>query len=164
MTYGPWPDDIDPDELVTNVWLTKVSQSLAYLEEVAYAEFTSPVSVTATTEATANQLVSSGAIVYEAVPHLIEFGAAQCQGVDGVVTSFVLFDGSTALGRVGNWSGAAGIRPLALIPRRLTPSAGSHTYRLCAHQNVAGTTTVTVGAGGAGTAMPGFIRITRVPV
>ena len=36
MPYGSWPDDIVTDELITAEWLTKVSQSLAYLIPLAY--------------------------------------------------------------------------------------------------------------------------------
>ena len=62
-------------EVVTfTVMNTHVRDNLRELwHELNYTEFTASVSVTATTEATANTIVSSGAITYVAQPILIEF-------------------------------------------------------------------------------------------
>ena len=57
------------------VWNSEHVDNMTFLEEVGYAQITSDVTVTATTEATANSVVSLGAITYEAVPHMIEFSA-----------------------------------------------------------------------------------------
>ena len=71
----PW---VNPPTRSTGYLWTASNQNdiindLLYLAQVNYTEFTADVSVTATTVGTANQIVSAGAITYEAVPHMIEF-------------------------------------------------------------------------------------------
>ena len=76
---------------------------------------------------------------------------------------FFLYDGTSSLGSLAfirNDNGAVGHNVPVLITRRLTPSSGSHTYKVGAIVN-SGSATVTVGAGGTGNFVPGFLRITR---
>ena len=131
--------------------------------ELAYVEFTSNVSVTATTEATANSIVSAGALTYVANPIFIEF-ECYAWAHDTAVgdLDLVLYDGSTSQGllwehKFATSGGAIGGLRTA---RRLTPTAASHTYSIRGFTNT-GTATVSAGVGGVGAAMPGFIRITQ---
>jgi hypothetical protein len=137
-----------------------------YLAEVAYAEFTADVAVTATAVGSANQIVSAGAIVYEAAPILIEFYCPQA--TQAAVQNFLLLrDGATVLGTISRFAASATAAPV-YVQRRLTPTAASHTYNFAAWNAAAGTWTYQAGTGGtagdATTDLPGFIRITRVPV
>jgi hypothetical protein len=155
-------DDVSTGELVTASQINALGNSLRFLKRIAYVEFTSNVSVTATSEGTANQIVSAGAITYENVPHLIEFFAPVVQPVGGVLLRFMLEDSTTVLGQIARKQLAASEESEVYGVRRLTPSAASHTYNVRAW-TTSGTATVVAGSGGSGTALPGFIRITRVP-
>ena len=131
--------------------------------ELAYVEFTSPVTVSATSAATATTVVSAGAVTYAAVPILIQvFVPVVDTLAAGRVGVFVLYDGSTNLGRIGE-SFISGAQQAAEMNgfRRLTPSAGSHTYSLRAWR-VVGDVQAQAGSGGTADAdlLPGFIRVT----
>jgi hypothetical protein len=147
------------------IWNAEHVDNMNFLKEVNYTEFTADVSVTATTVGTANQIVSSGAITYEAVPHLIECYIVSYSS-PAQATFFILRDGTTVIGTIG-WVGASSGRWPVPLRRRLTPSAASHTYNIAAW--LAGAATGTVEAGTGGTAgndtavLPGYIRIRKIP-
>lgn len=130
--------------------------------ELSYTEFTSNVSVTATTEGTANTVVSSGAVTYDGNPVILKFECVSWfHDTSGGDLTLVLFDVSTALGILwahGNATATSTDMGGVIATRRFTPSAGSHTYQVKAYTN-AGTATVAAGAGGAGTRFPGTLQI-----
>lgn len=143
----------------------KLIQNLNYQAEVNYTAYTADVAITVTTVATATQIVTSGPITYEAVPHLIEF---YCPRVDAaaVVLNLILRDGTTVLGTFSNIAASAVVTPYYGCVR-VTPTAASHTYNVAAWNAAAGTANFRAGTGGAtgdsSTRFAGFIRITRVP-
>jgi hypothetical protein len=138
------------DETDLNLMQDNIRESW---HEVAYVEFTADVTSTAV-EATATDIVSSGALTYVANPIIIEFFTVEAfSPVTGAIN---LWDASTDLGRLTN-AGAWGTGPLHLV-KRLTPTAASHTYKIRCW-SASGTITVRAGAGGAGVKMPGFIRV-----
>jgi hypothetical protein len=127
--------------------------------ELDYAQITAPVNVTATTEATANTLITGGAVTYDgATVVMIEaFLPAALRGTS--LLQLWLYDGAASIGAIGlvgnfttgeSWVGR----------RRLTPSAAAHTYSLRASVD-GGTGVATGGAGGVGNYVPAFMRITR---
>lgn len=135
--------------------------------ELAYVEYTSDASLTNTTEGTAHTVVTAPAIVFDGATAVwLEFycEAARPDPANIGATMTVLFtDGGTALGQaqvaqtpvVG-----ANFKAGALVRRRLTPSAASHTYDARGFVSV-GTGILKAGAGGAGLFLPGYIRITK---
>jgi hypothetical protein len=135
--------------------------------EFDYAPFTTPVSISATTEAGANTIVSGNAVTYDgSTTILITCSSPQANPDDTQASPYMIFslwDSSTNLGRLGQLEekGSVNGRFPLFFQCRLTPSAGSHTY-IWKAWNVAGTGSVDGGAGGASTSMPGFIRITKV--
>lgn len=136
-------------------------------EEIDYIEFTANVSPTATTEATANTVVTGSPVTYDGVTVvMIEFFCVNARPdvANGASISFWLYDGSSSIGRIGFISASAALGgqnvPVRLA-RRLKPSAATHTYSIRASVS-GGTGLVTGGAGGLGNTMPGFIRITEV--
>ena len=151
--------------LYTATDLNNAWNNLTFLEEVAYVEFTSDVSVTATTAGTANQIVSAGAITYENVKHKIEFWCAR-YSAPAQQTWFLLRDGTTILGTLGNVQ-ASDAEPGVTLERYITPTAASHTYNIASYLGGAGTGTFKAGTGGSAgdgtTYLPGFIRVTRIP-
>lgn len=150
---------------VTATNWNELANDLSFLAEVAYVEFTADVSVTATTVGTANQIVSAGAITYEAVPHIITFYCARVTNA-AVVNHLILRDGTTVLGTLQSNAASSNVGGI-FVPRRLTPTAASHTYNVASWNAAAGTWTYQAGTGGAAgdttTFFPGFIRIHRVP-
>jgi hypothetical protein len=91
-------DDVSTGELVTASQINALGNSLRFLKRIAYVEFTSDVNVSATTVGTANTIVSSGAITYENVPHLIEFWCAGVTSV-GAITNIILRTARPCSGR-----------------------------------------------------------------
>jgi len=130
--------------------------------ELAYAEITASVAVTATSEAGAQTVVTAPAITVDgATSILIEFSAMQLAPPSGQQLYLFLFDGSTSLGILtiavpgsvaAGWPGR--------VARRLTPSAGTHTYSIRASTS-GGTANVIAGAGGVGVFVPAFVRISQ---
>lgn len=135
------------------------------LTELAYAERTSNLSVTATTDATAQTIVTASAVICDGVNAIEVYLSIAYAKPQSTVSNFVVFslyeDGSS-LGGMGliqtPASGALNIP--VYIMKRLIPSAGSHTYSWRAWVG-AGTGTVTAGAGGVGVDAPAYIHIKR---
>jgi hypothetical protein len=138
----------------------------AHVIELDYAQRTSNLSVTATTEGGADTIVTGNSVSYDgSTVVLIEFFAINVRANQTAAASidFVLFeDGSSIgiIGRVTETSVQNTGRPIHLS-RRMTPASGSHTYSMRAYVST-GTGFVVAGAGGSGQFMPGFIRITKV--
>lgn len=134
--------------------------------EFDYVEDTSSNTVTNTTEATADTIVSANAVTFDgSTTILVECFCFYVQppstAANGV--QFYIYDGSSSIGRIGLvYTPAANTHRAPLyVARRLTPSAASHTYSLRAATTGA-SATVGAGAGGNGSDMPAFIRITKV--
>lgn len=126
--------------------------------EIAYVQRTSDIGVPATTAATATDLgLTSGAIVYDGTPILIEFFGPRIDRGTNTIT-IVLYDGATQLGNMGVADGA----PSTFGPfrRRLTPTPGSHTYLPKAYVN-GGNGAIRAGDGSANNWMPAFFRILK---
>jgi hypothetical protein len=130
-----------------------------------YAQITSNVACTATTEATANTIVTGNSVTYDGTSIvLIEFwcgGLQSSQTTDNNV--LVLLEDTTVLGSV-NWrSDFPGVQLCQGVMRfRRTPSAGAHTYTVKGYTGL-GTFTLQCGAGGAGDIlMPAFLQVVRV--
>ena len=135
--------------------------------ELDYVQFTSPVAPTATSEATADVVVTGSSVAYDgSTIVVVEFFSpwARPQASAGADLSFWLYDGSSSIGRMGltrcNVNGTNWWNPIHLS-RRITPSNASHTYSIRASVST-GTASIQAGAGGSGAEMPGFIRISEV--
>ncbi len=123
-----------------------------------YVEQTSSLTVTATTDATAQAFVTGNAVSYDGstvviIEAYIPFGAATAAMVCN------LYDGSTDLGRLGQINTV--VNAPMYLARRLTPSNASHTYSIRIWKT-SGTASANCGAGGTATNLPGFIRISLV--
>jgi hypothetical protein len=139
--------------------------------ELAYAEITAPLSFTATTEASANVIVSAATITLDGTQKIrIDFFAAVIGTlpVTGQATSnLILFDNfnSTGAASIGilavNNHGAnanADAGPVS-VTRMLTPAAGTHQYSIRGQKTNTPTPTVYAGPGGVGQYVPAFIAI-----
>lgn len=135
--------------------------------EFDYAQITSPVSITATTEAGANTVVTAGAVSYDgSTIVLVEFFCpySYTPAAANVDLTFYLYDGSGSIGYLCNHRSESTNRSNQGVyaARRLTPSNASHTYSIRAALSAAGTGEVGAGAGGSGAVVPAFIRTTKV--
>jgi hypothetical protein len=131
-------------------------------QQLAYAEATADVVISAITEATADSIVSAGAVTFDGLtPVVIDFFCATVtSAADGRII-FVLYDGSSSIGLLGETYRPAGSQnwtPIRLS-RRLTPS-GAKTYSVRAYR-VNNNQTIKAGAGGVGAYVPAFIRISK---
>lgn len=143
-----------------------VRDNLLALAPAAYSEFTASVSTTATTEATATTIVSTASVTYTGAQVEVTFFCQRVQVPNGSFGVISLWQDTTSLGQiavcesVGATSGAPSWPVLAT--RRVSPSAAAHTFTAKVHTST-GTTTVYAGAGGAGTAVPGYLKVVYVP-
>jgi len=132
--------------------------------ELDYTQFTAAVSVTHTTGATADTIVTNAAISFDGNTTVtIEFftPAAAPQATSGTSLIFYLYDGSTQLDTIGQITtdSATQARYPVHLKVRLKPSNASHTYSIRASTG-SGTGTVNGGIGGATQFTPGYSRIT----
>ncbi len=144
----------------------QLRDNISYLKDIAYVEFTADVTITSTVEATPTDVVSAGAITFAATPIEISFFTSALETAAATSASVVvnLWDGATNLGRIGQitTSAAAVSRAPMNVVTRLTPTAGSHTYKITAYQ-ANGNGLVRGGTGGSGNYRPGYIRIRGIP-
>lgn len=142
--------------------ISTASNQLAPGAEVAIASFTADVSINVTTEATPVDVVSLGAITYTAVKHRIEFycpDAVNANAGQNLVLN--LWDGATNLGIISVLGQASGNDLPVTGIAYITPTAGSHTYKIRGwNTGGAGVSLVRAGTGGAGNRMAGTIRAT----
>ena len=132
---------------------------------VDYAEFTSNVSITATTEGTAQSVVSGAGFTADGTSHyLVEFFSPSSHpdtGAAGRSLVFVMLDGATVIGQSSVTTPASSTDNVPInFRRRLVPSAASHTFAVKAFVS-AGTGVIGASTGGAGNALPGFIMVTK---
>lgn len=135
----------------------------AAARELDYVQYTSPVSITATTEATANTVVTGSSVAYDgSTVVMVEFFAPYSTSPASANNIyFVLYDGSSSIGLMSlSLGGGSTIRHPVFLSRRLTPSNASHTYSVRAFVD-SGTGAAGSGAGGAAAVVPGYIRIQR---
>lgn len=130
---------------------------------VDYVEFTASVNITATTEGTAQTVVTGGGFTADGTSHyLLECfspGAHPASTVNAVL-DIAFFEGATDLGRAVYVTPTNGQMQTPLyMARRFVPSAGSHTYKVAAWVS-SGTGVVAAGTGGAN-ALPGYIMVTK---
>lgn len=132
---------------------------------LSYVELTGTVSVTGTSEAAPTDIVSAAAVTVDGSTlicvevYLPRIGLAPNSGARIRV---YLREGGTSLGEFGlfeNNASATSRAGMCFARRFLTPSAGSHTYKISASREVSDGS-IGAGAGGSGNAMPGYIRIT----
>jgi hypothetical protein len=132
-------------------------------DELDYAEFTAPVSITGTNVAGAQTIVTGNSVAYSG-DILIEFYAPSAEVGQSVGAQIIFFltDGGTDIGIIAQHrTGSTGSSFINEVHgrRKITGLAATKTYGVKAYR-VTANGTVTAGAGGAAAYMPGYIRIT----
>lgn len=149
-------------------WATPAGGAGGAGTELTYNEFTSNATITATTEATANTVVTASAVAFDgSTVVMIEFYAFSIRpdtGAAGRNISLYLYDGSSSIGRIGLFSAPSGgnDNKAVFVTRRLTPSNATHTYSIRAAISAGTSGLISAGAGGSGADMPGYVRIVSV--
>jgi hypothetical protein len=129
--------------------------------QVDYVPKTSDTSITATSEGTANTVITGTSQAYLNVAYQVHFFCPQVAlGAGGTIT-IVLLRGATVLGqsvyKYDAGTSDSGIK----VEVQDTPAASTFSYVVKAFRTTADGT-VKAGAGGAGTLLPAFLRVTRV--
>lgn len=122
---------------------------------------------TATTEGTANTIITGTSMAYPASPTLVEFFAPAIFGSAELTGTIVLLRGATVLaGRWGDTHMLAGSasekKPVKLEYRDASPPGGTYSYIVAGFTNT-GTFTVSGGAGGSGAEAPAFLKTSLCP-
>jgi hypothetical protein len=136
-------------------------------EELAYNQITAAVAITTTAAAASNLVIEGTTRSYDGSPVIIEFFSDCVQAPNAVnAATFIQFlDGGTDLGLIGevyNGTATAGVAAGAYGQRRITPTAGTHNYRIGGYMSGGANGWVFAGPGtGSGLHSPAFIRVTR---
>lgn len=140
--------------------LQRVSGAVAWAlpsgHEFDYVQTTSSGNITATSDATANTIVTANAVTYDGSTIVVISAYITFLTTGTNFITVVLYDGSSPIGRMGIVGVSASRFPF-FAQHRLTPSAAAKTYSIRAFVD-AGTGTFNSGAGGAAAYMPSFIR------
>lgn len=123
-----------------------------------YAQRTTDLSSLSTSEAGSTEIVSLGAQTYDAVPILLE-GFAQLDMASANNVILTLWDDTTEMCR---WADERGGVSQGTPKLKITPSAGSHTYRLAVFGSTGTLIDAGTGSGGAATYPPAFLRATKI--
>jgi len=132
-------------------------------QELAYNQITAMISVTATSAAAPTLVIEGTARSYDGSPVIVEFYTpfSYLAGVGTMI--YNLWDASTDTARMGACVGPLASGNPVHLKRKVTPTAGSHTYRIVAwNSGAAGTNQIYAGNGGTDAYTPAFIRVTRV--
>jgi hypothetical protein len=149
--------------------LNDTSPGYAPGSEIGYTQVTASVNITDTSESTATALISPGALPFDGGPVIVEFFSPAVVCDNSAPTDLVtitLFEGATQIARLGLARTVVTAAPNAsacFLRYRFTPSAGVHTYKLCAFVTVnVGGPLIAAGAGGTGAYAPAYVRFTKV--
>jgi len=156
---------VQPDDPITanptaELWYD--TDAPAPTRELLYSPMTANVNVTATSIATAQNLINPGNVTYDGAPIWVEAyfpGITQPNVANGQLV-VNLFDANTDLGYMGAVyaPAATGLQVPMFGRRRITPTPGAHNYNLRAWVNPSGSGYVV----GGGVYNYGYIRVERV--
>ena len=153
---------LDASGKVPTAQLPAMNQTLG---ELAYGEFTAPVTCAGVAEAGSTPIVTAPAVTLDgATPVVVDVFIPALYFTDQPDAFLHLFDGSTSLGQYWFMQGARVVPSsyMGVVPRistRLTPGAGAHTFSLRGRVSSGAGMQVIAGAGGSGNWGPGFIRV-----
>ena len=135
--------------------------------EIAYDQITTGVNVASTTEGSPTAIIAGTSHVYENVAYVFEFyspSVTDSSAAGGTVTALLIQD-AASIGRLAVAESVAATTQviLALVGKyRFTPTAGAHTFGVSAFASSAtGTPAIGAGAGGSGTLVPAYLRVTK---
>lgn len=130
--------------------------------EYDYVQKTSNTTLSATSAATANTIVTANAVTFDgSTAAVIEFYCPTTDRSGGAtLIALWLYDGSSEVGAIYYSVAVTTARLGIYASYRLTPSAASHTYSIRGSVN-ASSADINAGAAGSGNFMPCYIRIRK---
>lgn len=135
-------------------WVAVPGQEFDYAQIIA-----NPAGITATTEGTSQAVITGDSVYYDGSRVKVSFFVPKLSASASLTTTFVVYRDSTVVGQV--FGGTVNTTSQGVEFELFdTPAAGAHTYAVKAFVS-AGTLTVTVGAGGSGNLLPGWLRVTK---
>ncbi len=139
-----------------------VTHSLLPGYEIGYDAITADVTVSGTS-GSPTTVISCAAHTFDGALVLAEVSSPIVTPATNDQCIFVLFEGATAIGVMGQYSaGSGGASGPCAFGYRFTPTAGNHTYTLKAWR-VSANATIRAGSGGSvSTYLPTYIRFTKV--
>ena len=144
---------------MTSLTDTQIVTASGGLVELGYSEITSSVMVSSTSFASPNLIISGPTVVCDGSPVMIEFSGRTFVAQDTIY--FSLYRDGAELKRYwasrATGTGIANYETITVLFRD-TPTAGSHTYSLYAHNASSTTNQVFVGAG---SPYP-FLRVSKI--
>lgn len=149
-------------EVLTTVAGVPAWAAAAAGAELAYVQFVANVATTTATEAAPLTIVSTGSITYDGSAVLVEFFAPDWAMGGAANSAINLWQDGADLGRIASRTVVPSTASFPVCAaRRLTPTAGAHTFDLRLWTAGGANSVVSGGAGGAGVMLPGFVRVTR---
>lgn len=135
------------------------------MKYLAYAEKTSNTDITATSEATANTIVAADPVEFDGgTVILVEFGTnAWAQTSTSPVNRLVLFEDDSPIGTLfqGVSPSTSSGKPGFTVRRRMTPTAGTHTYSVRGWVSSSSTMIVAGDTFGSGIDSPAYISVIK---
>jgi hypothetical protein len=156
-----------PNTTITSAWGKSVADAIngAIPGEVFYNQITAPVLLTNGAASAAQMVIAGSATVYDGRPVIVEFSSPGIltPNAAGASVMLNLWDANTDLGYFGQvLATSPQIQVGATFRRRITPTAGTHTYQIVGWRTVGGASgTVQAGPGGIDQFCPAFLRIVR---
>lgn len=152
------------EALTVDNWGSHLKGNLEYLkasaDAIVKASGTSPVTVSATTEATATVLLATASATFDGSEVEVRYEGQWDNTGNSVLTKVVLLRDATV---IGQWqlptTGTAEFLPVN-VSWHDTPGAGSHTYTVKAYVNTS-SGVMQAGAGGSGSWLPQRITVTK---
>jgi len=151
---------------MTSLTDTQVVTASGGLVELGYAESNSNTTITSTTAGSGDTVISALTVVCDGSPIVVEFFAPQVRpqpSANCEMNISLYEDGveeTRQWGRFYNGAGNFDNKP-AQLTRRLTPSAGSHTYSVKAYVN-SGSGSVGGGSSGGTGSAPCYLRVSKI--
>ena len=157
---------------MTTLTDTQVITASGGLVELGYSQITSTVTVDNATAGTGKEVIAPLTVVCDGNPILIEFYSPNVHAantVDDHIYVSLFMDGAEYTRNWGWHSSPAATynRRAMLLQRRITPSAGSHTFSVRAYvTNASRVGYVAAGSGGTGAGAagdaPAFLRVSKI--
>lgn len=129
-------------------------------QELDYGQITAdPAGITATTEGTAQAVISGNSVYYDGSRVKMSFFVPKLSASASLTVTYVVYRDSTVVGQVfgGTINTTLQGTDFEIFD---TPPTGAHTYAVKAFVST-GTLTVNAGAGGSGNLVPGWLRVTK---
>ena len=151
---------------MTTLTDTQVVTASGGLVELGYSEITSPVAVNSTNIASPNVCISPMTVVCDGSPVLVEVYTPYLEApttAGAGVFPWLSYDGAYYKMGLHTTDVAAASYSATFLSRRLTPSAGSHTFGVVATLTSGSNGGFGAGAGTAGNAhSPAYIRVSKI--